>query len=209
MQVNGREHQTHVVSTGESVVSPKIKNRGPCPVCKKYLPQLKLGPFIKHRQQCKVDISQREVSCSSPDRSSPPNPHSFCSTAFRQTANPKVRLPVRKDKKPHKCSLCDKKFAQRGNMLRHQRIHTGEKPFKCKKCNKCFTRAYALAKHQSIHSGEKPYKCKQCNKAFSQKNYLSVHQRVHTGEKPYKCKQCNKAFSRKHSLLGIPEAFGH
>ena len=72
MQVNSREHRPHMVNTGESVLTPRIKNRGPCPVCKKYLPQLKLGPFIKHYHQCKVDISQREVSYSSSDRDSPP-----------------------------------------------------------------------------------------------------------------------------------------
>ena len=66
MQVSSRVHQT--VKTGESVVVPQIKNRGPCPGCKQYLPQLKLGPFIKHRHHCKSDMDQRDVSCSPPAR---------------------------------------------------------------------------------------------------------------------------------------------
>ena len=66
MQVSSRVHQT--VKTGESVEVTKLKNRGPCPGCKQYLPQLKLGPFIKHRHHCKGDIGQRDVSCLPPDR---------------------------------------------------------------------------------------------------------------------------------------------
>ena len=60
MQISGRGHQT----VGERIADPLIKNRGPCPVCKQYLPRLKLGPFIKHRHHCKGGINKRDVSCS-------------------------------------------------------------------------------------------------------------------------------------------------
>ena len=66
MQVSCRGYQTLAVKTGESVVGPQINNRGPCTGCKQYFPELKLGPFLKHRHHCRGDINQREVSCSPP-----------------------------------------------------------------------------------------------------------------------------------------------
>ena len=62
MQISGREHQT-LETTEKSVLPTQVKSRGPCPVCKQYFPQLKLGPFIKHRHNCNGNLSDRKVSC--------------------------------------------------------------------------------------------------------------------------------------------------
>ena len=68
MQVSGRGHQIPLVKTGESIVGPETGNRGSFHMCDEYLPQFKLGPLITDRYHCKGDISQREVSYSTPVR---------------------------------------------------------------------------------------------------------------------------------------------
>ena len=85
MEVSGRGHRTLPVKTGESGTGPQIKSRGPCPLCKQYFPELKLGPFLKHRHHCKGEIIQRQVTFSPPGRyndsrlSTKKHPDPFCS----------------------------------------------------------------------------------------------------------------------------------
>ena len=178
MQVSGR--QTLQVKTAEGVADSRIKNREPCPVCKQYLPELKLGPFIKHRYYCAEDISQREVSCSPPVRHTNSHP----------------------SKKRHPCSFLSEGFEQAGNTKTYWPVGPGKKPHECKQCSKAYTRKYELTAHLRTHTGEKPYSCKECNKSFVRKNSLTLHQRTHTGERPYVCKLCNKAFTGYVSLKG-------
>ena len=205
MQVSGR--QTLQVKTAEGVTDSRIKNRGPCPVCKQYLPELKLGPFIKHRYYCTEDISQREVSCSPPDRyidshpSKKRHPCSFLSEGFEQTDNPKAYWPVDPAEKPYERKLFSKVDSPKKDLTAHLlRIRTRERPYACKLCDKAFRQTSHLISHVRTHTGEKPYACKLCNKAFNQSGHLTVHLRIHTGEKPYSCKECNKSFGRKRGL---------
>ena len=175
MQVSGRQHQTLEV-TGQSVVYPQTKKRGPCPVCKQYFPELKLGPFIKHRNSCKGDLRRREVSC--PDR--------YINSSLSN--------------KKHSCQICAKVFGRKSKLKEHVRIHTGEKPYVCNLCNKSFRKQQYLTVHKRIHTGERPYKCEQCNRRFNQRSQLLSHQYCHTDEKPFKCRQCGNCFSRKSYL---------
>ena len=178
MQVSTHANQTLPVRTGESVVPSPIDGRGPCPVCKQYLPQLRLRPFLKHCSNCTVSISQRAVSCSSPGRM--------------------TKSLLSKNKHPGLFFLT----AETGNLKANVLIDTAEKTYSCPECAKSFSKKNSLAKHQLFHADKKSYKCKNCGKVFVQRCDLTKHQRVHTGEKPYKCNECDKSFtmfSRKAS----------
>ena len=175
MLVSGSGQQTLPVA-GECVAGSQIMNRGPCSVCKKYFPELKLGPFIEHCLHCKGDISQREVGCSPSGRltnsplSNKKHPSPTVSKVFGQTGNLKAYLLSHTGERPYKCSQCDKRFAQKGGLKKHHRIHTGEKSYECTQCDKRFAQKNDLTRHQRIHSGEKPYECDQCDKSFVQKS---------------------------------------
>ena len=219
MQVIGREHRPPPVKTGGSVANLQINNRGPCPVCKKHFPELKLGPFIKHRYHCKGKISQREVSCLPANRDNDSRLSNkkcscpFCSEVFGTASSLKAHLLLHTGEKPYECSRCHECFTFRGDLSAHRRLHRGEKRFKCEQCNKCFVHNNALRVHQRTHTGEKPYECTQCHKHFTQKGSLTKHLRLHTGlhavlhtglhmgEKPFECKLCGKCFAYESILI--------
>ena len=104
------------VKTAEGVTDSQIKNRGPCLVRKRYVPELKPGPIINHCYCCTEDISQREVSCSPPDRyinshsNKKRQSYSFRSEEFEQTGNPKTYWPDDTGKKPHESKQCSKVY---------------------------------------------------------------------------------------------------
>lgn len=165
MQISGREHQP-LETTKKSVVLSQIKNRGPYPACKQYFPQLKLGSFNKHRHLCNRNLSNREISCSPPDR--------------YINSSPSI--------KKHPCQICGKLFARAATLKNHFLVHTGEKPFECSDCGKCFAQSCERATHLRIRTGKKPYECKLCNKSFSFRVSLTTHARIHTGE-PYQLRE--------------------
>ena len=169
MQFSG--HIPQVVKTEESVVDPQAMNHGPCLRCGQSFPQLKLGPFIKHRYQCKGDISQREVSSLPLGKST--------NSSLSETKHPRPCI--------------SNAVEQTGNLKVNTQTYTGEKRYKCTQCDKHFRFASNLTTHLRIHSGEKRYECNQCGRRFVLQQYLKKHYRVHTGEKPFKCKQCNVA----------------
>lgn len=205
MQVSGSGNQ--VLSA--TIIDPQKIEHGPCPVCKKHLAELKLGPFIKHRQRCKGVISQREVRCLSPGRYAGKNSlpgkkvrlSPCCSKPFGNTDLLNVRLPEHTGEKNHECKQYSRHLIRKCDLTRHKCIDS-RKTYECQQCDKCFSHKSHLTRHQLTHTGEKPYKCAQCNKRFSQKPSLLVHQRTHTGEKPYECRLCDKKFSQKSHLRG-------
>lgn len=206
MQVTGGEHQTIAVGAGESVLDPQLKCRGPCLGCNQYFPQLKLGPFVKHRHLCVSNISKRQISCSPSGvyTNSPPGnkkyPNPFFSHSIGQTDELKAPLQVQAGKLPVKCQQCNKNFACKSRLVIHLRTHTGEKPFSCKQCHKRFSHKSHLERHQRIHTGEKPYTCKQCGKRFADNSNLITHRNIHMSERPFKCQQCDRRFAQKVHL---------
>ena len=205
MQISGREHQPLEI-TEKSVLAPQIKNRGPCPVCKQYLPQLKLGPFIKHRHHCKGDLRDREVSCSPPVRyinsypSIKEHPCQICGKTFERANTLKSHLLLHTSEKRFQCSDCGKCFARKDSLNKHLTVHTGVKSFRCGYCGKYFGYKNSLELHQRKHTGYGLHDCSQCDKRFALRRELVIHMRTHTGEKPYECKHCNKTFSQRSNL---------
>lgn len=205
MQVSGHIHQA--VKTRESVVDPQAMNRGPCPVCRQHLPQLKLGPFIKHRYHCRGDISQKEVSClplgksanSSLSETKHPRPF-FPNNEVGQTGNLKVKVQTRTGEKLHKCTQCDKHFRFAFNLTTHLLIHSGEKRYECSQCGRRFALQQYLKKHYRIHTGDRPFKCGQCDKYFAHSSTLTRHRRTHTRENSFKCTHCDQCFAYQRDL---------
>ena len=206
MRVNDRGHQTFLVQWGESAVTHQTKNRGPCPVCDQCFPQLRLGPFIKHRQHCKAGISQREVNCLSPGLYTnshlriKKHPGPLCAEVSRTNSNLKAHLLIHTEEKPCECKQCGRKFVHKDSLTRHLRIDTTEHLHKCEHCHKSYFQESHLTRHQYIHTDSKPFVCRQYNQRFEQKSDLINHRWIHKVEKPHKCSECDKSFARKSSL---------